>query len=72
LTCRRVAGSVARLLLTAALQGDFMDEIAEFICKEWPAVRAELLLHPACRRCSPQITMDAISLVDKEKEKGKG
>jgi len=49
-----------------------MDEIAEFICKEWPAVRAELLLHPACRRCSPQITMDAISLVDKEKEKGKG
>lgn len=57
----------------ARVQGDFMDEIAEYICKEWSEVRVVRAVTVAAR-CSPnvlvhvQVSADDIKTVDKEKK----
>ena len=35
----------------AVAQGDFMDDIAEFICKEWSEVRATMRRRPVAALC---------------------
>lgn len=51
----RAAARRARLTRLLGAQGDFMDEIAEFICKEWSEVRA------SARRGAAQASLPLMS-----------